>query len=202
VTHSTWFLAGAVSTVFIVILIFIRPTYHGPTAPGIQNFYRVDDHVYRGAQPTKKGFEYLAKIGVKTVLDLRKAGKRSSAEEHIVRALGMRYVNVPMAGLTPPTQAQISWILTLLEINTGAVFVHCKAGSDRTGAVIAAYRIDHDHWANALALREARACGMGFFELPRQRFIRRFRPRIIAGKTLAKSAGAQVQPSYAPAVAQ
>jgi tyrosine-protein phosphatase SIW14 len=197
VTRSARFFTGALGT----LIIFIQPVFGGPTAPGIQNFYRLDNHVYRGAQPTKEGFEYLAKIGVKTVLDLRKAGKRSSAEEHVVTALGMRYVNVPMTGLNPPTQAQISRILALLESNAGgAVFVHCKAGHDRTGAVIAAYRIDHDHWTNASALREARARGMGFFEFPRQWFIRRFQPQTNAGETLAKSAGAPVRPSSAPAV--
>jgi hypothetical protein len=54
--------------------------------------------------------------------------------------------------------------------------VHCWRGADRTGAVIAAYRIDHDHWDNSRALKEALSCGMSFFQFPRQSYIRRFRP--------------------------
>ena len=120
---------------------------------------------------------YLAKIGVKTVLDLRENGERSGKEAELVTSLGMRYINVPMTGLIPPTNLEITRILVLLEApNAGAVFVHCMRGADRTGAVIAAYRIDHDHWDNSRALNEAMSLGMSFFQLPRQNFIRKFQP--------------------------
>jgi len=89
----------------------------------------------------------------------------------------MQYVNVPMTGLAPPTEAEITKILALLEDGTaGAIFVHCLRGADRTGTVIAAYRIDHDHWDNAQALKEAMSCGMSLFQIPRQSYIRNFHP--------------------------
>ncbi|HEY6392521.1 MAG TPA: tyrosine-protein phosphatase [Bryobacteraceae bacterium] len=165
------------------------PVFAGSSAPGIKNFHQVNEHVYRGAQPTDEGLQYLAKIGVKTVIDLREADERAQAEEGVVTAAGMKYVNVPMTGLTPPTEAEIARILGILEDdNASAVFVHCKQGVDRTGAVIAAYRIDHDHWDNARALSEAKSEGMGFFQAPRQSFIRAFQPRTIEAKTDANAA--------------
>jgi len=168
------------------LFLFSLPALAGSSVPGINNFYQVDEHVYRGAQPTTEGLRYLAKIGVKTVLDLREEGERSSEEAQLVTSLGMQYVNVPMTALTPPTQGEITRILTLLEdTTTGAVFVHCMRGADRTGAVIAAYRIDHDHWDNSRALKEAMSFGMSFFQLPRQNFIRKFQPLPI--KTDSKS---------------
>jgi protein tyrosine phosphatase (PTP) superfamily phosphohydrolase (DUF442 family) len=146
-------------------------------APGIKNFDQVDAHVYRGAQPTGEGFHYLASIGVKTVIDLREPGERASAEKRIVTELGMAYLNVPMTGLTPPTDAEILKILPVLENkSSGPVFVHCWRGADRTGAVIAAYHIDHDHWDNGYALKDAKAHSFSFFQIPRQNFIRNFRP--------------------------
>ncbi len=183
------------------LAVFAGLPAFGSSVPGIHNFRQVDNYVYRGGQPTRSGFEYLAKQGVKTILDLRGAGERASWEEQIVTALGMKYVNIPMTGLKPPTTDQISQILALLEDGaTGAVFVHCKRGADRTGAVIAAYRIDHDSWDNARALREALDDGMRFFQLPRQKFIRTFQP-------LAKSkpAGPTATPAAvlpAPALAK
>src|SRR2546429_9663855 len=104
------------------------PVFAGsPSAPGIKTCQRLDDHLYRGAQPTDEGFKYLAKIGVQTVIDLREADERSRSEEIVVRATGMKYVNIPMTGLTPPTEAEITRILEILEDNTtGGVFVHCK----------------------------------------------------------------------------
>jgi len=172
----------------ISVLIFALPACAGSSLNGVRNFHQVDALVYRGGQPTTAGFQYLAKIGVKTVVDLRAPGRRSAAERSAVTALGMQYVNVPMIGLTPPTEAQTTKILGLLEdTTTGPVFVHCKRGSDRTGAVIGAYRINCDHWDNARALREAMSLGMGFFQLPRQHYIRNFRPGTIMATTDPKS---------------
>jgi len=144
--------------------------------PRIKNFDQAGTNVYRGAQPTKEGFRYLASIGVKIVIDLREAGDRAKAEERIVKDAGMAYVNVPMGRLLPPTEADLHKILPLLENSTGApVFVHCRRGADRTGAVIAAYHIDHDHWDNARALKDAMAHHMRSFQIPRQNFIKNFR---------------------------
>jgi protein tyrosine phosphatase (PTP) superfamily phosphohydrolase (DUF442 family) len=143
--------------------------------PGINNFYQVNQQVYRGAQPTSEGIRYIGKLGVKVVLDLRGHDSRSVSEERLVRAAGMRYINVPMTGFTPPTQAEIAKILALLEDPAaGPVFVHCRRGADRTGAVIAAYRIDHDKWDNARALQEAMSDGMSWLEFPRQKYIQNF----------------------------
>jgi tyrosine-protein phosphatase SIW14 len=164
----------------ILLFGFALPALAGSSVQGIGNFYQVDSHVYRGAQPTNEGFENLAKIGVKTVIDLREADERSKAEEKVVTAAGMRYLNVPMSGLTPPTESEISTILGILEDDsTGPVFVHCKRGADRTGAVIASYRISHDRWDNARALKEAMAQGMSFLQFPRQKYIRTFQSRSI-----------------------
>ncbi len=162
---------------FLALLLLSLPLLAGPPVQGIKNFHEVDGHVYRGAQPTTEGFSYLATIGVKTIVDLRENGGRSAREAKLVTSLGMRYVNVPMSGLVPPTKPQIARILALLEDpNSGGVFVHCRVGVDRTGSVIAAYRIDHDHWENARALNEARDLGMGFYQIPRQNYIRHFQP--------------------------
>ena len=110
----------------------------------------------------------------------------------------MQYVNVPMTGLTPPTAEEITKILALLEdTTTGPVFVHCKRGADRTGAVIAAYRIDHNHWDNARALKEAMAHGMSLFQLPRQKYIRTFQPRTQAG-VRAQPSEAQIALAVSP----
>ena len=186
---------------FISLLILSLPAFAGSSVQGIKNFSQVDDHVYRGAQPTDEGFNYLAKIGVKTVVDLREHDDRSLAEEHLVTAAGMEYVNVPMTGLTPPTEAEITKILALLEdYTTGPVFVHCQRGADRTGAVIAAYRIDHDHWDSARALSEAKSLGMSFFQFPRQRYILTFQPRTLEANNVARSAEAEAPTTSSPGV--
>ena len=170
---------------FALALPVLAGTSSDQPAQGIKNFHQVDASVYRGAQPTGEGITYLAKIGVTTVIDLREADQRSENEESMVTAAGMKYVNIPMSGLTPPTEAQISEVPGILESKSGAVFVHCKRGADRTGVVIASYRIDRDGWDNARALSEAKARGMAFDQFPRMSYIRTFQPRTRASNTSA-----------------
>ena len=166
----------------------------GSQPDGVTNFQKVDDHVYRGAQPTEQGFKSLAKLGIKTIVDLREPGDRSRLEEKMVRAAGMEYVSVPMYGMETPSNDKVVKVLALLEdTSTGPVFVHCKRGADRTGAVIACYRMEHDRWKNDQALTEAKSLGMSFFERAIQRYVREFKPRALdasMGGTVSASTGA------------
>jgi protein tyrosine phosphatase (PTP) superfamily phosphohydrolase (DUF442 family) len=166
----------------ILVFAFGTATFAAVTPPvlqGVGNFERVDEHVYRGAQPTDEGFRNLAKLGIKTVVDLREYDQRSRAEEQTVEAAGMQYVSVPMRGMQAPSNESVSKVLTLLEDqSTGPVFVHCMRGADRTGNVIACYRIEHDHWKNDRALAEARSMGMSWFEKAIQRYVLSYQPRV------------------------
>jgi protein tyrosine phosphatase (PTP) superfamily phosphohydrolase (DUF442 family) len=153
---------------------------------GVGNFQKVDDHVYRGAQPTHVGFVGLSKLGIQTVIDLRERGDRSADERKWVADAGMRYVSVPMSGMATPSNESVLKVLSLLEDKTtGPVFVHCKRGADRTGGVIACYRVEHDHWKNGQALAEARSMGMSWFQTAIQSYVRKYRPRdLTASATL------------------
>lgn len=172
----------------LVFSLICLPVFAGDlsSAPGIENFHQINPNVYRGAQPTGEGFQYLSTIGVKLVIDLREHDRRAIEEERAVTNAGMHYVNVPMTGMTAPTEAQINQILALMEDGaSGPVFVHCKRGADRTGAVIAAYRIDHDSWDGAHALHEAMSDHMSHLQFQRQQFIRTFQARPPVAKSKA-----------------
>jgi tyrosine-protein phosphatase SIW14 len=185
-------------TLTVLLMVnFGWPLLAASEVPGIHNFHKVDDKVYRGAQPSEAGFRYLAEIGVKTIVDLREADSRGRAEEKLVTAEGLKYISVPMTGLTPPTDAQIRSILNVLtDPSMGPVFVHCMRGADRTGAVIASYRIEHDRWDNARALKEAMDDGMSFFQYPRQHFIRDFHGQ--SATTMEASADTKLSPQQNP----
>jgi tyrosine-protein phosphatase SIW14 len=189
--HQPLTLRGS-GRILAVLAIITLPALAGSPAPGIKNFDKVDDHVYRGAQPTNEGFAYLAKIGVKTVLDLREDGQRARDEERTVTAAGMKYVHVPMSGLTPPSDAQTRQVLTLLEdASVGPVFVHCMRGADRTGAVIATYHMEHDHWEATKALADANSHGMSWMQFPRKSYIMSFVPKVVAADVTHVDAAAR-----------
>lgn len=171
------------------LLVLSIPFFAGEATPppGVHNFHEVNEHVYRGAQPTREGFKSLAKMGVKTVIDLRE--ERSSAEEKLVKDAGMKYISVPMRGMSAPTDDDIAKVLRTFDDSTSwPVFVHCRRGADRTGTVIACYRITHDHWKNQKALEEARLYGMSFVERAMMHYVMHFQPTPVEAAT-------QVQPA-------
>lgn len=147
-------------------------------AISIPNFHQVNEQVYRGGQPAPEAWQGLASIGVKTVVDLRREDEHATAAEaQAVTAAGMKYVNVPMKGVVAPSNEQIAKVLALLD-SEGPVFVHCKRGSDRTGAVIACYRIAHDRWARQQALQEAKSFGMGSLQIGLKHYVMSFQPTL------------------------
>jgi len=147
-----------------------------PAIDGIPNFHQVTDRIYRGGQPQSGAWTQLASMGVTTVVDLRRPVEHSVQEESLaVVAAGMRYLNFPMNGFDTPTAAQLTTPLSWLDENE-KVFVHCKQGMDRTGTVIAVYRISRQGWENQKALSEAKSLGMHWFESGMKRFIAGYRP--------------------------
>lgn len=162
----------------------------------LPNFQKVDDHVFRGAQPGADGFRELAHLGIRTVIDLRQIGEHSQAnEQKLVTGLGMRYVSIPMAGMSTPKDDQVAAVLALLrDTASGPVFVHCKRGADRTGMVVAVYRISQDGWANKKALSEAKSYGMSPFQRAIQRYVMGYKASLPAtAETAAASPVPQVR---------
>jgi len=161
-----------------------------PLVAGIPNFHQVSERIYRGGQPENGAWPALAKLGVHTVLDLRQRGEHSTTAESLaVVAAGMSYVNFPMNGFATPTAEQLREPLGVLD-GPGAVFVHCKAGCDRTGTVVAAYRISRENWDNRKALAEANGTGMHWFENGMRRFISGYHPQPATAAATAPMADA------------
>ena len=81
---------------------------------------------------------------------------------------------MPLKGLGRPTEKQLAHVLEIIESAPGPVFVHCEHGCDRTGTVIACYRIHHDLWTAAAAQKEADVYGMSKLERGMRSFVADF----------------------------
>jgi len=128
-------------------------------------------------------------MGVKLDIDLRESSEGTELEKNAAAKLGIKYVNIPFPPLSSPGQERIQRALSLLLNNESeTVFVHCRRGKDRTGTVIACYRIQHDHWDNQKALAEAKQHGMSFAERSMKAYILHFTP-----VSILASAGASGQ---------
>ncbi len=141
----------------------------------VRNFGEVNATIYRGAQPSEAALEDLAAMHVKLVIDLREIGVATERERAQVQHLGLKYVNIPMRPFSAPTAEEVRTALALLiDQNPAPVFIHCRRGKDRTGTVVACYRIQHDGWSNRRALDEANSFGMSHAERAMRSFVIHF----------------------------
>jgi protein tyrosine phosphatase (PTP) superfamily phosphohydrolase (DUF442 family) len=156
----------------------------------LQNFEKVNDSLYRGAQPSDEGLKELAQMGVHTIVDLRGEGGRATKEAQLAKSLGMEYVNIPLDGFRAPTTDQVAKVQAIFEKadTAGKVFVHCRRGADRTGTMVAVYRIEHDHWQNQKALAEAKTMKMAGAERLMQNFVMHYTPTVTVAATTAVAA--------------
>src|SRR5688500_2652788 len=91
----------------------------------LENFGKVNDNYYRGSQPDAEAFAQLKRLGIKTVIDLRKDSRVEEPEQ--VRALGMQYFNIPMKANRAATLEQTAFFLKLVNDSANwPVYVHCK----------------------------------------------------------------------------
>ena len=145
-----------------------------PASEGIENFGRVNDSLFRGAQPDADGIKHLQALGVKTIINLRTAKGALKEEAAQARACGITYTNTPLAGMGKPTDEEVKKILALIVSSPGPVYVHCEHGCDRTGTIIACYRIKYDYWTRDQAMHEADHYGMSFWERGMRKYIAKF----------------------------
>jgi protein tyrosine phosphatase (PTP) superfamily phosphohydrolase (DUF442 family) len=141
----------------------------------IENFDKVDDKLYRGAQPNAIGIEALKAIGIVTVINFRAADDCWGEEESYVTNAGMAYFQEPLNAMSAPSKAEIERILGIIQSSPGPVFVHCQFGCDRTGTVVACYRIRVKKEQPDVALQDADQHGMSAFEVGMKRFILNFK---------------------------
>jgi tyrosine-protein phosphatase SIW14 len=123
---------------------------------GVGNFGEVTPALFRGAQPNRKGFEGLAKMGTDIVVDLR--GNRES-EGKEVRRLGMRYVAIPWHCPFPNDDVFVRFLKLVRENSSKKIFVHCRLGDDRTGMMVASYRMAAEGWTADEAMNEMQKFG-------------------------------------------
>ena len=118
--------------------------------PGLPNLHRVSESLYRGAQPTAEGIRELKAMGVRTIINLRSF----HSDRDKIGETGLAYERIYMK----PWHAEEKEIVRFLQIVTDGkrtpAFVHCQHGADRTGTMIAVYRVAVQGWHKEEALRE------------------------------------------------
>lgn len=133
----------------------------------IVNFSKVNDAIYRGARLTSvEAVEYLKSINVKNVINLQGGDLNSdirivipwlepgekpeviAKEKATSLSLGLGYYHSPLNSLEPVTRdedKEIDEVLSFMhDKNNQPVFIHCEHGADRTGLLVALYRVKYE----------------------------------------------------------
>jgi len=154
---------------------------------GIPNPGKINDNLYRGAQPNEQGLEELKKLGITTIIDLRAEDRpKSEWEKKEAERLGMHFVRIPIAGFAAPTNEEVVQFLSLVRDPQQKVFVHCLLGEDRTGVFIATYRMSVQKWPVTQALHEMNSFGFnGFWHPAMKAFVQDFPARLSSAPAYA-----------------
>ncbi len=151
--NSSTGLATAGVVLMLALASVITSAQKVVTPPGIKNFGKVNERYYRGSQPTKPQLAALKAMGVKTIIDLR--GDFIPEERQWATEVGLNYFNLPLKASKAATEEQTEYFLRLVNDPANApVYVHCKGGRHRTGALTAVYRITNDDWTAQQAFAE------------------------------------------------
>ena len=135
--------------------------------PGLPNLHRVTASLYRSAQPTDEGFVFLgtqpslanADRPIKTVVSLR---DRHDDAPLVPAASTLRLERIQFKTWHPENEDVVKFLRIATTPALQPVLVHCQHGSDRTGTMVAIYRIAYEGWTKTQATDEMINGGFGY----------------------------------------
>lgn len=148
-----------------------------PSAGPVRNFAKVDEGLWRGAQPDEAGFRALREMGVKTIVNLRYI--HSDTDEPVPE--GVDVVEIPIHALLdsdPPTDEDLrAFFDVVLDPARRPVYVHCAHGKDRTGTMCAVYRMEVQGWTPEQAFEEMQEFGFHDMYVDLAKYVKSYVPR-------------------------
>jgi protein tyrosine/serine phosphatase len=181
------------TTVAVVLLVLgggLGLAYYADHHLPVWHFRTVDEgRFYRTSQLDGEQFEEIFRdYGIKTVINLRHERERApnewghwySEEARAAQANGVRLLDIPLESGTPPNEAQVKEILSVLDDEANLpVLVHCFHGSIRSAALEGLWRREYMGEDGHRAMRRVESWGTDLeYKYPEiARFIREYVPR-------------------------
>ncbi|MBX9681353.1 MAG: tyrosine-protein phosphatase [Gemmataceae bacterium] len=177
---------------FIVALMVFGPIYYRSVhRRQFRNFGVVEEgKIYRSAQLNVAGLQRIKHdYGIRTIVTLRedKPGD-DDAEEKFCKANGIEFIRLDRMNFDPnakdpgPMKNVNAFRKIAKDSSKAPMLVHCYAGKDRTGFLIAAHRIDQG-WPLAKVYAEMEAFGK---ELDKHEDVKDFLKKMADDRDAAK----------------
>jgi protein tyrosine/serine phosphatase len=127
----------------------------------VENFGVVDKGLYRSAAPKSLAeMKALAKMGVKTIINMQGDEKKTAQEAAWAKAVGMKHVSLPLSGFWAPKEATVQKIQKLMNDKSARpLLFHCAHGRERTGVQAGLYRVFTQKWSPKAAYKEMKDYG-------------------------------------------
>ena len=128
---------------------------------GAPNLHQVSSTLYRSAQPSAEGMRNLQALGIKTVINLR----AFHSDQDELTGLKLNDEHIFMKTWHPENEDVVRFLRIATNPERQPVLVHCQHGADRTGSMVAIYRVAVQGWSMDEAVLEMTKGGFGFHEV-------------------------------------
>ena len=126
--------------------------------PGVPNLHRVTTNLFRSAQPTAAGMKSIEALGIKTVISLR----AFHDDQDEVESTQLKTERIRFNTWHAEDEDVVRFLKLVTATNNGPILVHCLHGSDRTGTMIAIYRMAVQGWPKDEAIKEMTGGDFGY----------------------------------------
>lgn len=122
------------------------------TSEDVCNFHQVDTQLYRGGRPRPSAYPKLVGIGIRTIVNLEEQ-EFGEVEKAAIDELNLglapdnqiRYISIPIGPVeieeAGVSHERVRELFGKFQDAKKPIFLHCYHGKDRTGAIVALYRL-------------------------------------------------------------